>query len=329
MIIGKNGISAKVVADSLSSEKTRMTTYEIEMPRIILAELNTHKILNRNSQSSRAVPVKSAIEQVQKNGFAPVFWGKNQAGMTAKEECNELINGFTREEAWAAYRDAACANALEMFEAGYHKQIANRMIEPFQMIRLVFGGTEFDNLFNLRLEYNAQPEIRELVRCIYLAKQASTPVNLRYGEWHLPYIHRERVDGTIRYYGDDGKELSLDEARTISLSSVAQVSYRKQDTSLEKAQSLLGKLFNGDVVHASPAEHIATPLVTYQTVGEKIMNVPMRIDSWEKGVTHMDRNMELWSGNLRGFIQYRQLIDNHVCTNFTDAKFQEYMKDYE
>ena len=55
-------ISAKVIADSVCPKGVRMTTMEIEYPRFILAELNTHRMLSKNSASSRAIPVKSMHE---------------------------------------------------------------------------------------------------------------------------------------------------------------------------------------------------------------------------------------------------------------------------
>jgi hypothetical protein len=59
-------------------------------------------------------------------------------------------------------------------------------------------------------------------------------------------------------------------------------------------------------VHASPVEHIATPV-----------SFKMMLDLCDSGIeiegmTHVAVNGQPWSGNLRGWIQYRQLIDNNV-----------------
>jgi hypothetical protein len=31
--------------------------------------------------------------------------------------------------------------------------------------------------------------------------------------------------------------------------------------------------------------------------------------TWEPGITHMDKDFNLWSGNFKGWIQYRKLIN--------------------
>lgn len=57
-------ISAKIIADS-EFDGVRLVTFEVEFHRFILPEINTHRVFSRNYQSSRAVPVKSLIEQVK------------------------------------------------------------------------------------------------------------------------------------------------------------------------------------------------------------------------------------------------------------------------
>ena len=79
-------INAKIVADSMSPEGVRLTTLQLRYPRFILAEFNTHRVFSRNSSSSRAIPVKKMLEQVQTDPAMPVWWGKNQPGMQAREE---------------------------------------------------------------------------------------------------------------------------------------------------------------------------------------------------------------------------------------------------
>ena len=83
-------VSAKVIKDSISPQGIRITTLELEYPRIIHSELMTHRVFSRNSASSRAIPVSKVIELVESNPAMPVHWGKNQAGMQAKEELDEL-----------------------------------------------------------------------------------------------------------------------------------------------------------------------------------------------------------------------------------------------
>ena len=84
----------------------------------------------------------------------------------------------------------------------------------------------------------------------------------------------------------------------ISASCCAQASFRKANASLEKAEDVYGRLIESEPVHASPVEHQA-----------------MCFDNtyyWPEGVTHRDRRGTYWSGNLRDWIQYRQLIPNNA-----------------
>jgi hypothetical protein len=78
------GYAAKVLADSITSDGARLTTLEVTFPRIVLAEFNTHRMLSRNSASSRAIPVLKRIKSVVDDPFVPESFGKNQAGMQAE-----------------------------------------------------------------------------------------------------------------------------------------------------------------------------------------------------------------------------------------------------
>lgn len=319
-------ISAKIIADSITDSPfgIRITTYELEYPRFVHAEFLTHRMFSRNAASSRAIPVKSAIELILADTARPIHWGKNQPGMSAKEECNELIKmehhslsgmlSLSREEAWDLARDRVIEVANAFSAAGYHKQIVNRLTEPFAHIKVVLTVTEDDNWFWLRNHVDAQPEIHALAQKMLAVKDASTPVVLKEGWWHTPYYgdgywrdsgHARVVDGKLeavdhKYPGAH----SLKEALAISSSCCAQVSYRKNDESLEKAMSIFARLVESEPVHASPFEHQATP-------------IPMQ-ESLPKGVTHMRfSDQSLWSANFKGWIQHRQLIPNHSCENYT------------
>lgn len=316
-------ISAKVIADSITNE-IRITTFELEYPRFIHAEFMTHRLFSRNAASSRAIPIKAQIELIQDNPAMPIHWGKHQPGMQAAEECDHLMNvqdwGYiehyrehypyaTRKEAWLQARDYSIHIAEKFAEAGYHKQIVNRLLEPFAHIKVVCTATEYDNFFWLRRHPDAQPEIRELADCMWNAREASTPVELGVGDWHVPYYQ----DGFIKPDQDPyAVEMGLyddqvKQALMISSSCCAQVSYRKTDDTLEKAQKIYERLIEAKPVHASPFEQQATPVGDW---------APMEAQS-KKGLTHMDTKGQYWSGNFRGWVQYRQLIDEHTCWEYT------------
>lgn len=293
-------ISAKVLADSTSSETgQRIVTFELEYPRIIHSENMTHRVASKNSASTRAVPTPKAVEHVRNNTFMPVWWGKNQSGMSAREELNApvIINGvsLTREEAWLQLRDVTCQYVEAFHEAGYHKQIIARPLEVFSIHKIVYTATDYSNFFWLRDHEDAQPEIQVLAREMKAAYQSSITTLLNLGDWHTPYYKngywREVGDTKVDAYG-----YTRDQALKISTSMCAQVSYRVGDATIEKADNIYVKLMGGDVVHASPLEHQASP--TPATV--PWTDIP--------GVTHIDKQGRIWSGNLCNWIQHRQLI---------------------
>jgi len=296
-------ISAKIIADSVSPDGVRITTYELEYPRFIHSELMTHRAFSRNAASSRAIPIKRMIELIKEDTAMPIHWGKHQSGMQADEECNAYMNIGTpqhasREEAWLSARDKAIEIAEAFAEAGYHKQIVNRILEPFSHIKVVITATEFENWFYLRNHTDAQPEIKDLAGKMLVAKEASTPKELELGEWHVPYYK----DG---YWIECQSDETLYEAQMISVSCCAQVSYRRNDDSLEKAEKIYDRLVTSQPPHLSPTEHQGTPI-----------DIDW-VDNPPEGVTHLahDKNelLHSWSGNLRGWIQYRQTIDVIVC----------------
>lgn len=272
-------VSAKVIADS-SFQGNRLITVEIELHRFVLPEFNTHRSISRNFQSSRAVPVKQMIEQVRNNPAMPVHWGLNEPGMVAEKE----VEGFTKQQSiarwiWAAEQAAECAESLNA--AGVHKQVVNRILEPFMWTRGVATATmdDWKAFLKLRLHKDAQPEIKALAYEIGQAILNSKTEEKKSGEWHVPYVETTRdFDGNIMYVGESTKDdplavpdvdtdrymrvYTFEDAVAISSSCCGQVSYRKLDDSLEKAKKIYGMLnlpcegvYPDNPPHFSPTEH--------------------------------------------------------------------------
>jgi len=316
-------ISAKIIADSMCNKtKKRITTFELEYPRFIHAELMTHRLFSRNAASSRAIPVAKAIELIKADTAKPIHWGKNQPGMSAKEECAARIRidseqSCTREDWWNEARDMAIYHAELFNEAGYHKQIVNRLLEPFTHIKVVLTATEFDNWFWLRKHPDAQPEIQRLAEVMWEARQKSIPYQLVVGEWHTPY-YQEGFWMPANHQFDDWSATedrfgaTLADALAVSSSCCAQVSYRRLDDSIEKARDIFKRLVESKPVHASPFEHQATPINWSQDADGTFVH------SWERGITHQDRFNDPWSGNFQGWIQHRQLIPDNACWAYKD-----------
>ena len=307
---GQSNISATVIADSISNHGIRMTTMELEYPRFIHAELMTHRMLSKNAASSRAIPILAMHEAIKDKTALPVHWGKNQAGMSAKEEVDEL----TKKGAvgvWIAARDSMISHSTILSASGLHKQIANRITEPFQMMKTVISGTEWANLLWLRHHPDAQPEFFELAKQINEAFEKSEPMKITAGEYHVPYVQRIRrePDGRLIYMDSNDSEMTAADALKVSASCCAQVSYRKNDDSLEKAKMIFARLIESEPLHASPVEHQATPMI-YSDPGPYVDG--MNPSRWEEGITHLDKNKVYWSGNLRGWIQHRKLLPNEA-----------------
>ena len=310
-------MQVKLIKNSIANG-IRICTFILEYNRYIHSELLTHRVLSKNSSSSRAIPTSAIIQNIRDNPAEAVWWGKNMSGMQAKE----ALSGWRLKLAklvWASARECAILGARLFNRIGLHKQLANRILEPFQNIRVVVTATEWSNFFNLRDSPDAQPEFAALARMMKLAMEASTPTVLQPGEWHIPYVTCHRMlNGRIAYLQPEIAqtecvEITLEEALMISASMAAQESYRKSDPSLEKAKKIYAQLIGGAVSHSSPFEHSA--MAMEQTVwvpspkGLNGQGYKYMIET--KGITHMDRAGNYWSGNLRGYIQYRQLIPNH------------------
>jgi len=147
----KTKISAKIVADSVNEFGDRLTTFELTYPRIIHAELLTHRMFSKNASSSRAVPVKKMIESVRNNTFVPFQFQKTHKGMQGseyfveneKEECRQL---------WLKSAELALQQAEKMDKKGISKQIINRILEPYQYYTIILttGKEGLSNFFNLR-----------------------------------------------------------------------------------------------------------------------------------------------------------------------------------
>ncbi len=334
----KTNITVKVIADSISESGKRMTSFELEYPRFLHCELLTHRMLSKNCSSSRAIPIEKMIEYTTNNIAMPVFWGKKKSGMKATEELEDPYIY----KLWLDAYHSAVEHLEGMNDAKLHKQIANRVIEPFQLMKVVLSATDLDNFFNLRLHQDTLPEFVMLVQKMYEAIQENQPVQLRAGEWHLPYVKISQghlVEDSYYYIEDidttDSETngyvyevpLSLDEAKMLSVASCASVSYRTESLTLERAEAIFNMLVTAKVVHSSPLEHQATPIKKshYEEGDIKNINLGGYVSTWEKGITHIKRNGDLCSGNLTGFIQYRHLIDNNTCEDFN---YTERMEDF-
>jgi thymidylate synthase ThyX len=293
---------AKVLADSVSPAGHRLTTLEATFPRFVLAEFNTHRVFSRNSASSRAIPIAKQLRRVLDDPYVPIEFGANQPGMQA----GPALDGKKREAAeaeWLRARDNAVRHVLGLVtdpdEAGgdllaalerveeatktkerpeawlnVHKQVANRLLEPFMWHTVIVTATEWENFFNLRCHPDAQPEIRLVAERMRDATLASRPEELGEGDWHLPLVRPE----------DREQAGSIEDLVKISAGRCARVSYLTHAGVRDLAADiqLHDRLLESG--HMSPLEHPARPLTTAELSESE------------------------WSGNFRGWLPYRKEI---------------------
>ena len=264
--------NATVVADSVSPDGVRLTTIEVTLHRFVLAELNTHRVFSRNSASSRAIPVSKQVARVVHDPAIPVEFGANQPGMQAAAP----LTGAAHDAAlatWLEARDAAVTAVEKLAELGVHKQVSNRVLEPFMWHTVIITSTEWDGFWEQRCSPLAQPEIRVAAEAMRAAFDASTPQPIAVGDWHTPYLR------------DEDGDLDAEQAKAVSAARCARVSYLTHDgrRDIEKDYELYDRLVTARPPHWSPLEHVATPA--------------------EPGVTP--------PGNLRGWAQLRHIAVDH------------------
>ena len=319
----ETSIKATVICDSISEQGIRLTTFEIEYPRIVMSEFNTMRAISKNSSSSRAIPVSKMLEHTKNINLKPVYFGSKKSGMQAGDELVGEDLQYAK-STWESALHSMVHSAKILDDCGVAKEVSNRLVEPFQLVKVVCTATDWGNFFNLRLHPDADPNICMLAYKMYEAMQESKPYLLKAGEWHLPFVNVGwNGKGEMCYADEDFNFIELEQAIKLSAASCASVSYRTEGMTLEKADKIFNMLIKAEVVHSSPLEHCATPVKPkFNELGKVRVNCS-EPQSWEDGVTHMNKQGELCSGNLRGFIQYRHLLPNNTSWEFDFVKRME------
>jgi thymidylate synthase ThyX len=285
----RQSFNVRVLAYSKSASDVMAVSFYLMYPRFIHSEMMTHKDFSRSAASSRAIPVKKMLSQVWNQPAMPVYWGANIPGMQAKTE----LKGWRRHIAinlWMLAGKVACVFAWFLTTLNLHKQIANRILEPWQLMHVTLTTAKLANFFNLRIHPDAQPEICYLAEMMQLQFKGSPSKLLKKGEWHLPWVDYTDQMPASKLAFDLMLPLETVLVR-ISAARCARSSYATFDgaRSIEKDLQLYARLIVTKPVHASPAEHQVTP-------------------DTKTGVTW--DNPEL-AGNMIGWIQHRKQIPEH------------------
>lgn len=268
------GVSAEVIADSVSDNGDRLTTLQVTMHRFVLAEFNTHRKFSRNSASSRAIPVAKRLDQLTAE---PIEWPSERPGMQGGAPLERPASDDAH-ELWMAVRDCTemlVSNYLDTHEepeTRLHKSVLNRLLEPFLMHTVVVTSTEWENFFHQRVSPLAQPEIRVAAEAMLKAITESEPRHIRDDGWHTPYVSVEE-----RSVAD----MPWDVACAVSAARCARVSYLTQEgvRDHEEDLKLYRRLISADPPHASPLEHVARPVPPHE-FGSIIP--PGNFDGWSQ-----------------------------------------------
>ena len=255
--------TAEIIADSVNQSGDRLTTFVLTFHRFILPEFNTHRIFSRNASSSRAIPVEKMIKLVEDSQVEPIYWGANCKGMSAKEE---LGSGalLAAQQIWGIARESAIASAKAMVKVGAHKQIVNRLLEPFAPITVICTGTEYQNFFNQRCHPDAQPEIQALAIAMRGAYDMSEPTLIHCNEaipWHIPFL---RQDDWELWHEN---EITYQDLIKAAVGRCARASYLNHngDRNIKDDIALHDRLLSSEPKHLSPFEHCAIALSNSET----------------------------------------------------------------
>ena len=264
----------EIVLDSISRVGCRLTTIKVRYPLLVHNEFLRHRCFSRSVSSNRSIPTKKIIEMVEEDPFIPIYWGKNQKGMQADEELSDTKIEEAK-KLWLSSLNNAVNYARKLSDPNslnLHKQIANRVLAPYQWVTEVITGTDWTNFFNLRCHKDAMPEIMKIALMIEEEYGENQPEWVEYNGWHLPFMM------------DDEAHLSEEEKIKVSAARCARTSYVSNTTgrasTVEEDLKLYDRLMAGEPKHSSPLEHVAYALAEPKYVA-----------------------------NFRGWHQYRKVVD--------------------
>jgi hypothetical protein len=314
-------VTASVLADSVSAHSgKRLTTFLLRYPRFIHSEVMTHRRFARNASSSRAIPMMKMIKEINEDPAMPERWGLNGKGMQDHGPLSPDQEAEAK-RLWLVARDNAVGvvGKLMAMKEVPHKQISNRLLEPWMHIHVLVTATEYDNFFALRCHEDADPTIKVLADRMWEAYDASEPVELQHGQWHMPFVGiedrvlirehlKEKLGAPVAF---DVTEAQMTQyLLKLSTARCARTSYTDhygKRPSVEKDLILHDDLVGKQPVHASPAEHQGTP-----DTGSYV-TVPGSKSEWRW------TNPSL-HGPFVGFCQYRKTIPGEEIKQYRREK---------
>ena len=304
---------ARIEKDSITQYGERVTTFVVTLPRIVLAELNTHKMISKSSASSRAIPVQKQIDRLNTDPFHPVYWGKNQKGMQANQELSpDEIREATA--IWDKAMRGNIAAAEELMGLGVHKQITNRVFECWMWHTVILSATDYSNFFHLRDHKAAQPEIAKAAGMMNELYRSSRPKLLGEYDWHMPFMDPAGDDADLPKHAVTGTQIET--AVTVAVGRSARVSVLNHDgkRAIEDDIRLSATLYGAG--HMAPYEHVCRPMDREErSIFKRMEWVPNPLYKTftdlppARGPRWLYTGRETrYLGNFNGWVQARKLI---------------------
>lgn len=332
----------EILADSISEQGHRLTTFKVTYPRIIHAEMLRHRMLSRNVASSRAIPFEKMVKDVEEDPFIPSAWQKSHKGMQGTEYLQVEDGIYGVKEHWIEAKNKAIELATALHSSNVTKQLCNRIIEPFVWTTELVSGTEWNNFFELRcpkyifgintdkpkiwkskkdaikdfpdwetrndlfwntMNYSqAEIHIQKIAEMMWNTMNESTPEPLSEGMWHIPFM--ARMDSS-QFISKTGKDIT-EEMLKISTAKCARISYTTLGDNpridYEADIKLHDRLLESH--HMSPFEHCARVMTKQEYIGFHL--------SQGNNDPFDEKGKDIYGvcNNYRGFIQYRYLVEN-------------------
>ncbi len=282
-----------VVADSISPHGDRLTSVLVKMHRFPLAEVNTHRVLSRNSASSRAIPVDVQLQRFIEDPWYPLEWPREQPGMQggtflADDDLVAAQRLMHDVHAWTSSLITQYLREHPEKPTRLHKSLINRLMEWGQSHTVLLSGTTWEGFFDQRCSPLAQPEFRIPAEMIYDAMQESRPVELTPDQFHTPFILPDEE------FPDEMTKCMVSSARCARTSYMTHAGIRD----VAEDVAMFGRLATADPMHASPLEHVARPSLTNDAYAT--------IEDFDGNVTGSVRVPLL--GNFLGYRQFRHMI---------------------
>ena len=274
-------IEAKIIAHSRVGSH-EIITYALKYGRIIHSELLRTRTISHSVKSSRAIPSKLYRAEVLSNPYVPVHFGLNQKGMQAGKETHRSRQ--LGRLLWKTSSKVACVMHYLFEKSNIHKEITNRLIEPYVWTEetVTVERCDLDALVELRVHPDAQPDIAAIVEQMNLALIDSEPVEIKQGEFHLPYIRED-------------ENLTTEQKILCSAARCARSSYAKHDgteTNIENDLKLAKRLYESK--HWSPFEH--------------------QVRSFNYQVER-----DIFPSNFKNFLQVRKMLESQHPKTFEEA----------